>query len=165
MNYDYTIIDVDPNKSFVKRALLYLAMLLSIVALALVILLILFERYLLLFLPAGMILVAAAIWFLVGKRVNSFRYHFTDKELKVSSDNRLLLSIELNGLLMEKLSDKSAFFNKDIIKLAFAKSRIVLKENLNDNNSSIVFAVLTVDSKKYLLGFDEYAIALVGGVK
>ena len=43
MNYDYKIINTDPTTAFVKRSLLYVAILTVTVSLALIILFVLFE--------------------------------------------------------------------------------------------------------------------------
>ena len=166
MNYDYKIIDVDPNKRFLYRALLYLAILLSTVGVALVILLILFERYLTLILPGAFFLVSAIISILVGKQTKVYSYHFTENALKIEGKNGLISSFDIADLLIIKNASKSDFFDKRILKFAFFKSRIVLKNTLNNNSLSPEYFIVSDDSdRKLLLALDEYALALFGGVK
>ena len=166
MNYDYKIIDVDPNKRFLYRALLYLAILLSTVGVALVILLILFERYLTLILPVAFFLVSAIISILVGKQTKVYSYHFTENALKIEGKNGLISSFDIADLLIIKNASKSDFFDKRILKFAFFKSRIVLKNTLNNNNLSPEYFIVSDNSdRKLLLALDEYALALFGGVK
>ena len=166
MNYDYKIIDVDPNKRFLYRALLYLAILLSTVGVALVILLILFERYLTLILPVAFFLVSAIISILVGKQTKVYSYHFTENALKIEGKNGLISSFDIADLLIIKNASKSDFFDKRILKFAFFKCRIVLKNTLNNNNLSPEYFIVSDNSdRKLLLALDEYALALFGGVK
>ena len=67
MNYDYKVLNTDSTYAFVKRVLLYIAILMMTIALALVVLFILFERYLGLIAPGVMILASALTMFLIGR--------------------------------------------------------------------------------------------------
>ena len=163
MNYDYKIVNTDPNALFMKRALLYLAMLLAIVAVALFVLLILFERYLSLFISAGLLLDSVLIWIIVGRTSVAFYYHYSEKSLRVEGKKGDTLSLMLSEIKIIKNAEKSDFFNESIIKYTYINGRIIMKNSLNENMPKTESVVVECGSDRYLLGLDEYAAALLGG--
>ena len=162
MNYDYKIINTDPTLAFVKRAVLYVAILTITVSLALLVLFILFERYLMLIVPGALILSSALAMFLIGKSVASFDYQFKKDSLSVS-DGRKTVSFSYDGLAIEKNAENSDFFDKSIIKLTFIKNRIVLKNTVNNNTFSTKNYLVTYQNVTYILTLDDYALAVIGG--
>ena len=162
MNYDYKIINTDPTLAFVKRAVLYVAILTITVSLALIVLFILFERYLLLIVPGVLILSSAFAMFLIGKSVSAFTYRFGKDGLSVS-DGRKSANFSYDGLTIERNAENSDFFNKNIVKLSFIKNRIVLKNAVNDNTFSTKNYVVTYQGVTYIMTLDDYALATIGG--
>ena len=165
MIYDYKIVDADPNKRFVKRVALYIALLFLIVSFALVILFVLFQRYLSLMLPAALTLVSTIIWFTVGRKAEKYEYFFTENLLEIKENDRVLMRFAFSEIDEERNAEKSDFFDKSIIKFTFIESRIIMKNAINDNNIMLKTMVVTMKQKEYLLAFDEYALALLGGKK
>lgn len=162
MNYDYKIINTDPTLAFVKRAVLYLAILTITVSLALIVLFILFERYLMLIAPGVLILLSAFAMFLIGKSVAGFDYHFGNDGFSVS-DGRKTFNFSYDDLVVEKNAESSDFLNKSIVKLSFIKNRIVLKNSVNDNTVSTKNYLATYQNVAYILTLDDYALATIGG--
>lgn len=162
MNYDYKIINTDPTLAFVKRAVLYVAILTITVSLALIVLFILFERYLLLIVPGVLILSSAFAMFLIGKSVSAFTYRFGKDGLSVS-DGRKSINFSYDDLTIERNAENSDFFNKSIVKLSFIKNRIVLKTAVNDNTFSTKNYVVTYQDVTYIMTLDDYALATIGG--
>lgn len=165
MTYDYKIINADWNFNFAKRVALYIALLCFIVAIALVILFILFERYLALLIPGGLILVSACVWIILGKKTSAFSYHFTENVLEVNGNNSISVVLKLANVQEIKTAEKSDFFDKSIIKLCFINCKIVMKTHLNYSTEMPDCVVVSIESNRYILGLDEYAIALLGGEK
>ena len=163
MNYDYKLVNVDPNGAFVKRVLLYLALLSATVAIALVILVILFERYLLLLLPGGMLLFSFTVWFLIGRSPSSFEYHFSGETLSIEENGRAVATFTIADLRSCRTAEKFEFSNKNTVKCAFLHTRFVMKNNVNENEAALKYKVCEVDGINYLLAFDDYAISLIGG--
>ena len=162
MNYDYKIINTDPTLAFVKRAVLYVAILTITVSLALIVLFILFERYLLLIVPGVLIFSSAFAMFLIGKSVSAFTYRFGKDGLSVS-DGRKSANFSYDGLTIERNAENSDFFNKSIVKLSFIKNRIVVKNAVNDNTFSTKNYVVTYQDVTYIMTLDDYALATIGG--
>lgn len=162
MRYDYKIVDANTSVGFAKRALLYIALLCLIVALALIVLFILFERYLALLVPGGMLLVAAVIWVVMGKKVSFFSYHFKEDVLEVEGSSGKNVTLMLQKIEDNKNAEKSDFFDKSIMKLCFIDSKIVSKNGVNDNSKAPLYRVITLGSNRYLLALDEYADAFLG---
>ena len=162
MSYDYKIINIDPTRAFVKRALLYVAILAMTVSLALIILFILFERYLGLIAPGVLILLSVLTIFLIGKSSSVVEYHFTDSALIVQSGRspeRFLLS----DISVLKTAENSDFFNKDYSKYSYIHHRIILKNTTNDNSFSIKNYIVTIKNVICIMALDDYALALIGG--
>ena len=164
MNYDYKIINTDPTIAFVKRAVLYVAILMLTIALALVVLFVLFERYLGLIAPGVMILASALTMIFVGRSAGSADYHFANDRLTVSF-GRSNVEFLYENTTVEKNAENSDFFDKNIIKLSFINNRIVLKNTINDNSYTPQNKVVTYQDMTYILALDDYALALIGGVK
>ena len=162
MNYDYKIINTDPTLAFVKRAVLYVAILTITVSLALIVLFILFERYLLLIVPGVLIFSSAFAMFLIGESVSAFTYRFGKDGLSVS-DGRKSANFSYDDLTIERNAENSDFFNKSIVKLSFIKNRIVLKNAVNDNTFSTKNYVVTYQDVTYIMTLDDYALATIGG--
>lgn len=163
MSYDYKIINTDPNLAFVKRAVLYLAILSLTVGLALVVLFLLFERYLMLILPGIMILFFALTCFFVGRSPAAYSYHFTEKYLELEGNGRATLKIALEDIKVEKNAEFSDFSQKKNIKYTFWKNRIIVKNNTNENSFSVKSVFALVRNERYLLALDDYARTLVRG--
>ncbi|MBQ7501047.1 MAG: hypothetical protein IJT91_09155 [Clostridia bacterium] len=162
MNYDYKVINADPAKGFVRRVATYIALLLFVVGLATLVLLLLFERYLSLFISAGFLLASFAIWFFVGRRAVSYGYHFTEEVIEIERNGANFVHIKLKDMPIMKNAEKSDFFDKSIINLCFIHSRIISKNAVKYNNLECIYKVIDVDSCRYLLAFDEYALSLIG---
>lgn len=164
MNYEYKIMNVDPSSAFVKRVLLYIAILTITVSLALIVLFILFERYLALIIPIVLIVVSLAVIFLIGRKVAIYEYSFTDTSLIVRG-GRENHSFDLNKIAIDKNAENSDYFNKNIIKLSFIHNRIVVKSAINDNTFSVENCIFRYEDKVYLVGIDDYALAILKGAK
>ena len=164
MNYGYKIINTDPTLAFVKRVLLYLAILTITVSLALIVLFILFERYLSLIAPVVLILASIVTMILVGGRGSVCEYTLSDNALKVVVDGKEFV-FELSKMSISKNAENSDFIDKNILKLSFIKNRIVLKNVVNNNTLSVKNYVFTYENKQYIAAFDDYTIALIKGAK
>ena len=164
MNYGYRINNVSPTQAFVKRVVLYLCILMMTVALALIVLFILFERYLSLIAPALMISASVLILILMGRKVGSYFYSFGERRLIVS-DRVKTYDFDLDKMIIVRNAEKSDFFDKSIIKLSFIDNKIVLKNNLNENNLSISSQLVSYCGKHYILALDNYSRALMGGAE
>ena len=164
MSYDYKIINVDPSLAFIRRVLLYVALLIGTVALALLVLFILFERYLMLILPAVMIALAILIFFLTSIRTTIYVYSFTENSLSVSGGRHDRTFI-LKDVILERNAEKSDFIDKSIVKFSFVKRRIALKNAVNDNTANAVDYIISYETKRYLVTLDDYALAIVKGAK
>lgn len=162
MNYAYKIINTDPTLAFVKRVLLYLAILTITVSLALIVLFILFERYLSLIAPVVLISASIVTMILVGRRGSVCEYTLSDNTLKVGVDGKEFV-FELSKMSISKNAENSDFIDKNILKLSFIKNRIVLKNVVNNNTSSVKNYVFTYENKQYIAAFDDYTIALIKG--
>ena len=121
MNYAYKIINTDPTLAFVKRVLLYLAILTITVSLALIILFILFERYLSLIAPVVLISASIVTMILVGGRGSVCEYTLSDNALKVGVDGKEFV-FELSKMSISKNAEKSDFIDKNILKFSFIKN-------------------------------------------
>ena len=163
MNYDYKVLNTDSTYAFVKRVLLYIAILMMTIALALVVLFILFERYLGLIAPGVMILASALTMFLIGRSVSSFTYRF-EKDALTVSDGRFEVKLPYKEISVERNAEKSDFFDKNIIKLSFIENRIILKNTLNDNSYTPQNMIINHQNRTYVLTLDDYSIALIGGI-
>ena len=164
MNYDYKIINTDPTLAFVKRVLLYVCILSVTVSLALVVLFILFERYLMLILPGAWIAAAVLTIVLLGKKASFYDYHFTDNSLEVTGA-KTQCHFLLSEITVQRNSDNSDFFQKDVVILTFPKNRIVIKNSTNDNSTTNINRLVTVNGKSYLLALDDFALAMIGGTE
>ncbi len=164
MNYDYKIINTDPTLAFVKRVLLYVCILSITVSLALVVLFVLFERYLMLILPGVWITAAVLTMLLLGKKASYFDYHFTETGLDVTGGNHTF-HFAISDLTVLKNSENSDFLQKDITVLTFLKNRIAIKNSANDNTQANINRLVKVNDKTYLLALDDFALALIGGAE
>ena len=165
MTYDYRIVEKDPAKAFVKRVALYFALLLLIVSLALIVLLILFERYLSLLIAGGLLLLSVFVWWIVGHSRAVYEYHFTDDVLEIVDKSGKKVRFSRSGLIVEKNAEISDFFDKSIMKLTFKNGDIVIKNAVNDSTNIPQNVIVRSDSSRFLLGVDEYTLALIGGEK
>ena len=164
MNYDYKLVNVDPNGAFIKRFFLYLALLSVTVAVALVILVILFERYLLLLLPGGMLLFSFTVWILIGRSASFYEYHFSGERLTIEGNGRTMATFSLCDPQFGQTAAECDFFKNNIVKYAFLHTRFVMKNNA-DERATLRFKVFEVVGVRYLLAFDDYATSLIGGRK
>ena len=164
MSYDYRINEVNPSKAFAKRAILYLCILVVTISLALIVLFILFERYLSLIVPAAFILLAGTVIGVMGRKVATYRYSFKERVLEVVGGGKTI-AFELSNVNLIKNAEKSDFFEKGSIILSFIENKIVLKSGLNEDSKSIVSWVVEYEGKRYILALDDYSIALIGGSK
>ena len=165
MNYDYKIINVNANAAFVKRTILYVAILLAIIALALIILDILFEKYLLLLIPGGMLLISAGIAAVIGRSASAFSYRFTSTDLSIEGNGRAVVRIPMSDLTIEREGTESDFIDKTIVKCTFFQNRIAMKAGVSEGAETVKSVIVSFDGKHYLLGFDAYAYSLIGGMK
>ena len=165
MNYDYKIINVNQNAAFAKRTILYVAILLAIIALALIILDILFEKYLLLLIPGAMFSVSAVIAAVIGRSASAFSYRFTSTDLTIEGNGRELVHIPLSELTIEREGAERDFSDKDIVKCTFLENRIAMKAGIGEGAETVKSVIVSFDGKHYLLGFDAYAYSLIGGMK
>lgn len=165
MNYDYRVLNTNRSLAFSKRAILYLAILMTTIAFALIVLFILFEKYRMLFLPAGILLISALIGGLVGRNPSVFSYHFAENELTIEGNGRRVALICLADVEILKNAEKSDFLNKKIIKFTFIENRIVLKNAVNYNSIPVQSFLVKAQNKQYILGLDEYALSLIRGGK
>ena len=164
MNYDYKVLNTDPTIAFAKRSLLYIAILMITISIALIVLFVLFERYLGLVAPGIMIFASALTMFFIGRNVSVVEYHFAKDRFTVSY-GRLQTEFLYENVLVERNAENSDFFDKNIIKLSFIKNRIILKNALNDNSYTPQNKVVTYQNEVYILTLDDYALALIGGSK
>ena len=162
MSYDYKVTNADPTEGFVRRVATYVALLLFIVGWATLVLLLLFERYVSLYISAAFFFTSFAIWFFVGRRVVSYGYHFTDESIEIERNGAVLVRFLLKDVEIAESSEKSDFFNKSIIKLCFIHSRMVTKNQVKSNNSECFYRIVETNTGKYLLALDEYAFSLIG---
>ena len=165
MNYDYRIINTDANTAFAKRMIVYLALLSATIAFALVILFLLFARYLMLLLPAGMFLFSGVSSFLVGRKPGIYLYHFSDKTLEIEGNGRKLLQANIVEIAVEKNAENSDFLSKEIKALTFRNNRIVVKNSTNENSLSVDSQVVSVGETRYILGLDEYSLSCIRSMK
>lgn len=163
MNYDYKVLNIDPTFAFAKRSLLYIAILMITISLALIVLFVLFERYLGLIAPGVMIFASALTMFFIGRSVSSFEYRFGKDALTVS-EGRSEVQFAYKDIVVERNAEISDFFNKNIIKLSFIKNRIVLKNALNDNSYTPQNVIISHQNNTYVLTLDDYALALIKGI-
>lgn len=165
MNYDYKIINKNANLAFAKRVILYFGILVATVALALVVLFILFERYLMLLMPAGMFLFSAGIGFLIGRAPGAYTYSFSDKVLLIEGNGREVARISLEDISVEKTAEEKDFLDKSISKYTFFNNRVLFKIGMGTEDVSAQNLIVFQGEKRYLLGFDTYAISLIEGRK
>ena len=163
MNYDYKIINTDPTIAFVKRMLLYIAILCVTISLALIILFILFEKYIMLILPGGMILISVLLMLGIARKTSFYTYHFSNIDLKIIG-GRSEIILPLCNLIIEKNAETSDFFDKSIIKLSFIKNRIILR-SIIDHDVSIKNVLIYYNDKRYIVALDDYAHAIILGAK
>lgn len=161
MNYDYKVLNTDPTLAFVKRAALYVAILSLTIALALIVLFVLFERYLMLIMPGAMILFFVIVCFLVGRSPSYFSYHFTDKMIEIAANGRQIASFFIKDIIVEKNADNSDFFKKNIVKYTFSSNRIIVKTATNNNNSGAQPMLCAIGEKYYVLALDDYALSII----
>lgn len=161
MNYDYKVINTNSGLAFAKRALLYTAILSSTVALALVVLFILFERYLFLILPGCMILYTVITFVLTGRSPGVYLYHFAPDALKIEGKGAKNVVLSYKKIAIIKNAEKSEFLDKNIIKYAFSECRIILKNTVNNSLTHVY--LITYDEKRYLIALDEYAETILRG--
>ena len=164
MSYDYKIINSDPTTAFVKRVMLYVSILTITVSLALIVLFILFERYLMLLIPGGMILAAIMIMVFIAKVASVVEYHFADHRLTILKKGKEYVFI-LSDVSFVKNAEKSDFFDKSITILSFIKNKIVVRNAVNDNNFSLNQQVIAYQNERYLIAFDDYGLSLWKGAK
>ena len=164
MNYDYKIVNTDASQAFARRVLLYLAILTLTVSLALVVLFLLFERYLMLLIPGALILASLLTMLLVGKRATFYSYHY-EEDVVCVENGRQKHFLPIEKIEIVKNAENSDFFNKTITALAFIKNRIILKTTINDNNFAIQNVMISCSGKTYIVALDDYAISLIKGRK
>lgn len=166
MNYDYKVINTDPTVAFIKRAALYVAILFLTMALALILLFILFERYLMLLMPGGMILFFVIVCVLVGRSPSYFSYHFTDRKVEISTNGKLVATCDLKDLEIEKKAESADFSIKATKKYTFTSNRIVVKTAQNDAPVSVkAYLVKKDDGQSVIMAFDDYALSLLRGAE
>ena len=163
MSYEYTVVNADTSFLFVKRALLYLAIILATIALALVVLLILFEKYLFLLLPAGMLILSVGTMLLIGRKSTTFFYRFSRDILTVEEKGGKETILPYASLAFLKNAEYFDFITKETVNLSFPNSRIIVKEASTDRAESIRIGLYSNGDKKYLLAFDDYALTMIRG--
>ena len=163
--YDYKVINTDGSFAALRRSILYVAILLSVIATALVVLFILFELYLNLIICAVIYLICFTVAFLMGKRTLEFAYSFTDSSLTIRSKNGKSDVFLLNNLTLIKNAENSDFLSKSIIKKSFIKNRIIVKNALNKDSLDVKSFVVGYENESYIMTFDDYSLTFFKGEK
>ena len=160
MIYEYTVINADSAIWAVKRAAIYLAILIITISTALVVLYILFERYLSLIACAMLYLFSILTMVVVGRRKDVYTYALSaDGVLTIRIKSGTLEEIDLKCLVLIKNAEYSDFLQKSTIKYAFINSNTVLKNGINKNSNDFKNVVLTDSEHSYILSADNYVLS------
>ena len=163
MSYDYKILNVDPSSAFVKRVALYIAILVTTISVALLILYILFERYLMLILPGVLIALSILVFVAIGRVKTAFSYHFSDLSLCLQ-DGKTMLSFNYDDLKVIREANNNDYADKDAKIYTFQNNRLVLKGVSSAEDLSSKAYILMYKEEKLILALDDYALALIGGI-
>lgn len=165
MSYDYNVKNTDGGFAFIKRMLLYVAIMVTTIGFALTILFVLFELYLWLILSLGMMIFAVGGMLLLGRKVSLFRYLLTPETLIVTAVGGKEYRFAVSEFSFERNAEKSDFISRDIIVLTFPKGVIITKNAVNQDTSEGVSCLVRYHDRKYLLMLDDYARSLLFGEK
>lgn len=158
--YDYKVLDANGATLALKRAVIYLALLMVIVSFALVVLYILFELYVLLVIPGCGILFSGFVIFLMGRKNDLFIYSF-DKEGHLTIKTMKGKSFLFDTVKFErvKAAEYSDFKDKKTLKLCFLQSKLLQNEATDDfTHQKMLFLY---EGKKVILLIDDYAMTLI----
>ena len=156
--YDYKVINTDGYFAALRRSILYVVLLLSVISTALVVLFILFELYYNLFVCGAIYLICFIVSFLMGKKTNEYTYSFNDSSLTIASKSGKSVVFLLENVVFVKNAENSDFLSKNIIKKSFIKNRIIVKNALNKDSLNAKSFVIDYEKESYLMTFDEYAL-------
>ena len=162
MSYDYKILNTDPTTAFIKRVVLYIAILSITVSLALVILYILFERYLMLILPGVTIALSIVVFLVIGRMKSSVSYHFSDKDLVIQSGKNAS-AFAFCDLTVVREAEQADFANKEVKICTFLHHRMVLKDVCAEEELQCKAFLVSHKDQTLILALDDYALALIGG--
>jgi len=165
MNYGYTLKNIDLNQAFLKRSIIYVAILMVTVSIALTILFLLFQLYLWLILSGGLLIVALAMIFLIGRLTSLYSYQFLHDTLVITTGGGKEQRFVLSELSVIRNAEKSDFSSKEIVKYAFLNGVIITKNAVNQNTQTCKSVVVNYQNKDYLLTFDDYSYSNVLEVK
>ena len=157
VTYSYKVVRVDGAMLALRRAVIYFCILLFIISTALVILFILFERYLMLLLCFGLYAVDVLLLILSGRGEHYYSYHVTGGVLEIISESgaKRTFSLTDRDVLAPYDGDEDA----SVIKYCFPLCRVTARSVTQDN----VFKkyILTVEAEKVMLLLDTYAVVLL----
>lgn len=154
--YDYKVIDANGVTSAVKRAVIYLAFLIMVVSFALIVLYILFERYLFLVIPGCGIFFSAFIVFFMGRKNDLFRYSFDERgRLTISTRQGKSFVFDVESFVRIKQAEYSDFRKKEIEKYCFPQSSLFA--NGAGKAASAQKILFSYKGKEVILLLDEYA--------
>ena len=162
MNYDYKIINTDPTTAFIKRVVLYIAILSITISLALVVLYILFERYLMLIVPGVLIAFSVLVFFVIGRMKSNVHYHFTNKELQIQ-EGRKTIAYAFEDLKVVREAENSDFADKSLRFHTFLHRKMIVRDLCCGEDVPCKAFLVSHKGEKMILSLDDYALALIGG--
>ena len=158
--YDYKVTDANGVTLGLKRAVIYLALLMTIVSLTLVVLYILFELYVLLVIPGCGLGFSALVFFLMGRKNDLFVYSFDESGgLTIKTRKGKAFSFDTNKFERVKIAEYSDFQDKTALKFCFPLSKLFAKEGADGVNPQKM--LFLYEGKKVILLLDDYAMTII----
>jgi len=156
--YEYKVIKTEEGPLVIRRIAIYLSILLIVISSAMLILFLLFEKYLQILFCVGAYGVAITVLCLIKGKKSVFSYSFRGETLYVENPDGKVFELPMGGLSFLKYSDDSDELNEEISKYCFADNEISMT-NLG-GRTSFEKCIFLFEDKKVLLLMDDYAFTL-----
>jgi len=157
--YSYKVVRVNGGMLALRRAIIYFCILLFIVSTALVVLFLLFERYMMLFLCAGMYVLAFFLLFISGRGESCFMYHIGYGVIEIQMEKGERKVFRLTDSTVLRIAVTADEDSSETVKFCFPNNRIVGR-NISKEGLFKKY-LLTMNGAQILLLLDTYALVLL----
>ena len=143
----------------IRRMVIYFSILTFLISTALAVLFLLFERYILLTVCAGLYVAGILLLLISGRGAHSFVYRIRPSVLELESESGEKETFIREEESTLRLAERSEEKEGDIVKRCFSANRIAARSVVKD--SSFKKYVFTCGGRRILLLLDEYAVVLL----
>ena len=134
--YSYKVVRIDAGMVALRRMVVYFCILLFIISTALVILFILFERYMALIACGVMYVLSVLVLFISGRGGRSYIYRFSNSSLEIENERKDVFVVEPNRPFSLKPADHLDEDDPQIVKYCFRCNKVSAVKNIGNASTN-----------------------------